>query len=266
MVSEQPSMASGSFSFAFSDSSSPYYLHHRDSPDSVLVSQVLQGDNYHTWSRSMIMALTAKNKLKFINGSLKKPFTELEDEFHPWNRSNNMVLSWILNSVSKDIATSVIYINLAEDMWNDLKDRFSQKNGPRIFQLQKAISSHSQQNLSVSEYYTRLKGFWDELTNYRPIPQCSCDTPRILADHSHQDYVFQFLMGLNDSFAQIRGQILLIDPLPSINKVFSLIVQEERQRAISVNPVQVETAALMTKTSLQYQNQLNRSGKPQFHK
>jgi hypothetical protein len=67
--------------------------------------------------------------------------------------------------------------------------------------LQKAISSHSQQNLSVSEYYTRLKGFWDELTNYRPIPQCSCDTPRILADHSHQDYVFQFLMGLNDSFA-----------------------------------------------------------------
>jgi hypothetical protein len=61
-------------------------------------------------------------------------------------------------------------------------------------------------------------------------------------------------MGLNNSFAQIRGQILLIDPLPSINKVFSLIVQKERQRAISVNPVQVETAALMTKTSLQYQN------------
>jgi hypothetical protein len=116
MVSEQPSMASGSFSFAFSDSSSPYYLHHGDSPGSILVSQVLQGDNYHTWSRSMIMALTAKNKLKFIDGSLKKPSTELEDEFHAWNRSNNMVLSWILNSVSKGITTSVIYINLAEDM------------------------------------------------------------------------------------------------------------------------------------------------------
>jgi hypothetical protein len=52
----------------------------------------------------------------------------------------------------------VIYINSADDMWNDLKDRFSQKNGPRIFQLHKAISSHSQQNLTVSEYFTRLKG------------------------------------------------------------------------------------------------------------
>lgn len=37
-------------------------------------------------------------------------------------------------------------------------------------------------------------------------------------------------MGLNDSF---RSQILLNDPLPPINKVFSLIVQEERQRAVT---------------------------------
>ena len=42
-----------------------------------------------------------------------------------------------------------------------------------------------------------------------------------------------FLMGLNDSFSQIRGQLLLIDPLPPINKVFSLISQEKRQRNVS---------------------------------
>lgn len=40
-------------------------------------------------------------------------------------------------------------------------------------------------------------------------------------------------MGLNESFAQIRGQILLTDPIPPINKVFSLISQEEKHRAIS---------------------------------
>ena len=39
-----------------------------------------------------------------------------------------------------------------------------------------------------------------------------------------------FLMGLNDSYVQVRGQLLLIDPLPPINKVFSLVTQEERQR------------------------------------
>jgi len=40
-------------------------------------------------------------------------------------------------------------------------------------------------------------------------------------------------MGLNDSFSNIRGQILLFEPLPPINKVFSLILQDERQREIS---------------------------------
>ena len=47
------------------------------------------------------------------------------------------------------------------------------------------------------------------------------------------EYVMCFLMGLNDSFSQVRGQLLLLDPIPLINKVFSLVSQEERQRTIS---------------------------------
>ena len=45
----------------------PYFLHHGDSPGSVLVTQSLIGENYNTWNRSMIMALTTKNKLGFID-------------------------------------------------------------------------------------------------------------------------------------------------------------------------------------------------------
>jgi hypothetical protein len=59
----------------------------------------------------------------------------------------------------------------------------------------------------------------------------------------------QFLMG----FAAVRGQILLMDPMPPINKVFSLIRQEERQRSIgslngSLNTPFVESTALMCKS------------------
>ena len=38
-------------------------------------------------------------------------------------------------------------------------------------------------------------------------------------------------MGLNDSYFAIRGQILLYEPLQDINKVLSLILQEEKQRS-----------------------------------
>ena len=42
----------------------------------------------------------------------------------------------------------------------------------------------------------------------------------------------KFLMGPNDSYATIRGQILPYEPLPNINKVLSLVLQEEKQRSL----------------------------------
>ncbi|KAA8535327.1 hypothetical protein F0562_030330 [Nyssa sinensis] len=56
----------------------------------------------------------------------------------------------------------------------------------------------------------------------------------------------KFLMGLNDSYAAIRGQILLMDPLPSINRIYGLILQEECQRNIHVSP-SIDAVALAAK-------------------
>ena len=47
-------------------------------------------------------------------------------------------------------------------------------------------------------------------------------------------------MGLNDSYGNLIGKILLIEPFPSLSKVCSLILQEEKRRSIgnTVNMVQ----------------------------
>jgi hypothetical protein len=42
-----------------------------------------------------------------------------------------------------------------------------------------------------------------------------------------EDQVIQLLAGLNDIFSVVKTQVLLMDPLPSINKVYSMVVQEE---------------------------------------
>lgn len=42
----------------------------------------------------------------------------------------------------------------------------------------------------------------------------------------------KFLMDINESFAQVKTQILLRNPLLSINKVYSLLIQEEMQRNV----------------------------------
>lgn len=55
----------------------------------------------------MRMALIAKNKIGFIDGSI--PILEIGDSlFHSWQHNNNIVASWIINSISKDLASSVL--------------------------------------------------------------------------------------------------------------------------------------------------------------
>ena len=47
------------------------FLHPSDHPGLILVAKLLEGDNYGQWSRSMKIALSAKNKLGFIDGTIK---------------------------------------------------------------------------------------------------------------------------------------------------------------------------------------------------
>jgi hypothetical protein len=142
------------------------------------------------------------------------------------------------NSVMKEIASSILYITNAEIMWKNLKDHFSQGNGARIFELKKAISDLNQGNNFVNTYYTSLKALWDELANFESIPvrtcgcKCTSGIVKAIMENWERDYILQFLMGLNDSYSHICGQLLLNDPLPPMNKVFSLIIQEERKRMI----------------------------------
>ena len=117
-----PSVSSSS-SISMEDSDSPYQLHSGDHPGLVLVSHQLTGPNFHTWRRAMTMALTAKNKLVFVNGTLPRPIsTDLV--FTVWSRCDSMVSSWILNAVSKEIADSLLYLDSALAIRSDLCERF----------------------------------------------------------------------------------------------------------------------------------------------
>lgn len=51
------------------------------------------------------------------------------------------------------------------------------------------------------------------------------------------DHVIRFLRGLDEGYAGVRSQILLMDPFPQINQVFSMVIQHELQmQYVSTNP------------------------------
>lgn len=91
----------------------------------------------------------------------------------------------------------------------------------------------SQGTSTVSKYYSKLRNLWDEHTSLVPLPVCTCDTYRKYVDHMENQKLIQFLMGLNETFAQSRSQILLTIPSPSLNQAYNMIMQDESQRVQS---------------------------------
>ncbi|CAL2239954.1 unnamed protein product [Prunus armeniaca] len=258
MTKDQESAASGSKN----DASDPFFIHHSDHPGMVLVSKILYGNNYAKWCRSMRISLSAKNKLGFVNGTIKAPSEKTKPEsFEVWQRCNDMVLSWLLNSIEPDIAESVLYSSTAQEIWEDLKERFSQLNAPRIFEIQRTIASFSQEQMSVAVYYTRMKSLWDELSSYSDVPACSCGAMKKHVEQEERNSLMQFLMRLNESYSAIRGQILLMKPLPMVRKAYSLITQEEKQRDLGSSQAITEPEAMAVRNNLRS----NSSGRQPLH-
>lgn len=219
------------------DPASPYYLHPFEGPGLVLVSQPLSGDNYSSWSRAFLVAISIKNKLGFLYGTISLPDTPTPIIQNAWLRNNNLLFSWIYNSLSKDIQSSILYSTSAKIVWDELHTRFLQSNGPRQFQLRRDLSNLTQDHLSVTQYFTKMNSLWDELSHFRSscdCGNCTCGGVLNLCTYFDNEFVLNFLMRLNDSLNNTRSQILLMDPIPSINRVFAIMVQEERQKSLGM--------------------------------
>lgn len=73
----------------------------------------------------------------------------------------------------------------------------------------------------------------DELENYHTLLSCSCLIPysySVVASvqkYQEQDYVIHFLKGLNEKLTPLKSHIMMMNLIPYIDKVFSLVIQQE---------------------------------------
>jgi len=211
----------------------PLYLHPSDTLGSVLTTVQLTGsENYSLWSRSMMINLRAKSKLGFVLETCKNgDYTP--ELYEQWEKYNAFVLAWIMNTVSKELLSGIVYVSYAATVCEDLKERFDKADGSRIYQLHRDICTIHQDNLTVSAYFTKLRLLWDEFDALVPPPSCNCDRSRVYVDHIQYLRLLSFLMGLNELYGPTRSQILMMNPLPNVGKAYAMIVSDESQRITS---------------------------------
>lgn len=93
----------------------------------IFISQPqLHGANYDEWALNLRLALRARKKFGFADGSIPKRADDFED-LEDWWANNAMVVSWIKQTVAPDLSSSLSHHEIAHDLWMHIQKRFSVK-------------------------------------------------------------------------------------------------------------------------------------------
>nr|GEW71981.1 ribonuclease H-like domain-containing protein [Tanacetum cinerariifolium] len=108
--------------------SHPLHLHPNNFVALTVVFVKLNGTkNYQVWSCAMLLAKEGKNKTGFIDGSCRRSNTN-ETLGRQWDRVSDVVLGWILNSISEEHFLSQIFSKRAKHVWDELKETYDKRS------------------------------------------------------------------------------------------------------------------------------------------
>lgn len=120
-----------------------------DSSNISIVSLSLNNQNYHSWSQSIKVAIRFKNKLGFLDGTLVRPDSSGRRAL-AWDCYNTMVMTWITNFIDLEIAESILWMDTAHEIWQELQDHYYQGGIFRVPDLQEEIFALRQGDSSIT--------------------------------------------------------------------------------------------------------------------
>lgn len=123
----------------------------------------LNGNNYLQWSHSVMMFICRKGKDDYLNGVAAKP-NKTDEKFKVWNAENNMVMSWLINSMTNDIGENFLLYGTTKEIWDAAKETYSNnENTLELFEVESVLHDFRQGELTVTQYFNTLNRYWQQL-------------------------------------------------------------------------------------------------------
>ncbi|KAL9666614.1 hypothetical protein QQ045_000949 [Rhodiola kirilowii] len=117
----------------------------------------------------------------------------------------------------------------------------------REYYISKEIRLLMQGDMSVATYFSKLLQLWGDEDSYEDDDVCElgekCKSTQCMYDKKLKTRIQKFLIGLNDTHAQVRTQILATRPRRGLDETYALVVDNESQQKIT-KPVVIEASAL----------------------
>ena len=126
-------------------------------PNQRLSSILLNEFNYLPWSRAVTLALGGRSKLGFINGSIEVPAIS-SPNYESWLCEDQLVMSWLLNSMERKIAEIFSYSEFFHQLWETVKEMYGNKNNvAHVFQLKQEVTNLQKEGKLFAQLLGSLK-------------------------------------------------------------------------------------------------------------
>lgn len=205
----------------------------------------LNGKNYLKWSLLVRTILNGKGKISHLLGT--GPGSN-DPDFNAWDEEDSMIMAWLWNSMSPEISDTCMFLPTAKDIWDAVQQTYSKAlDAAQVYEIKVKTVAAKQGSKSVTEYANYLKSLWQELDHYRCIKTRCPEDAVILKNYIEKDRVYDFLVGLNVEYDQVRVQILGKE-LPSLNETISIVRAEESRRGVMLEPAPAIEGSAMAST------------------
>ena len=86
-----------------------YALTSNDNLGNIITQVQLKGENYDEWARVVRIALRAKKKYGFVDGSIKQSDND-SPELEDWWTINSVLVSWVFNTIEPTLQSTISYM------------------------------------------------------------------------------------------------------------------------------------------------------------
>ncbi|KAL6316274.1 hypothetical protein AAG906_017904 [Vitis piasezkii] len=151
----------------------------------------LTDQNYLQWSKSVMMFVCRKDKDDYLTGAVTAPPFE-DPKYKIWKAENNMVLSWLINSMTNNIGEDFMFYETAKEIWDAAEETYSDKeNTSELFEVKGILNDLNRRWQHIDLFDENKLGCTKYSQKYKKIVG--------------KEHVFKFLFGLNKNLDEVRG-------------------------------------------------------------
>ncbi|KAL9411275.1 hypothetical protein AB3S75_044965 [Citrus x aurantiifolia] len=135
----------------------------------------LDQSNYLIW-RSQVLASIRGNRLeKFIDGSITPPSSHIAQrvddelrsvenpEFITWRSQDQVLLGWLLSSMSEGIISLVFNLETSLEVWKAIEVQFGSQSKSRLLHLRYMMNSTRKDDMKITDYFIKMKNIADNM-------------------------------------------------------------------------------------------------------